>query len=100
MFVAVLHVSSTNAEAINKELTSYLEEKECNYRKRVGQAYNGAATFAGVKDYSYTQSLNNVPKNQRKYTEINKHLNIHNHNTPQDRLPKADGNVLQKGIIN
>ena len=47
-FMTVLNVSSANAEAITKELTSYLEEKEFDCRKLVGQAYNGAATFAGV----------------------------------------------------
>ena len=46
--MTVLHVTSTDAESITKTLTSYIEEKGFYYRKLVGQAFDGAATFAGV----------------------------------------------------
>ncbi|KAI6648291.1 Zinc finger protein [Oopsacas minuta] len=47
-FMTVIHVNYTDAESIPKALTSYIEEKGFEYRKLVGQAYDGEATSAGV----------------------------------------------------
>ena len=46
-FLTVLHVKSTDAEAITDTLTSFISEKNLDYRKLVGQGYDGAATFSG-----------------------------------------------------
>ena len=43
-FLTVLH---TDAEAITDTLTSFISEKNLDYRKLVGQGYDGAATFSG-----------------------------------------------------
>ena len=46
-FLTVLHVKSTDAEAITDTLTSFISEKNLDCRKLVGQGYDGAATFLG-----------------------------------------------------
>ena len=46
--MTILHVKSTGAETITEAITSFLNEKKLNYRKLVGQGYDGAATFSGV----------------------------------------------------
>ena len=46
-FLTVLHVKSTDSEAITDTLTSFISEKNLDYRKLVGQGYDGAATFSG-----------------------------------------------------
>ena len=46
-FLTVLHVKSTDAEAITDTLTSFISEKNLDCRKFVGQGYDGAATFSG-----------------------------------------------------
>ena len=45
--MTVLHVKSTDAEAITDTLTSFISEKNLDYRKLVSQGYDGAATFSG-----------------------------------------------------
>ena len=46
-FLTVLHVKSTDAEAITNTLTPFNSEKNLDYRKLVGQGYDGAATSSG-----------------------------------------------------
>ena len=46
-FLTVLHVKSTDAETISAALTSFITENDLDYRKLVGQGYDGAATFSG-----------------------------------------------------
>ena len=46
-FLTILHVKSTNAAAITDAITSFISEKNLDYRKLVGQGYDGAATFSG-----------------------------------------------------
>ena len=48
-FMIILHVKSTDADAITKVITSYLQENNLNCRKLVGQGYDGAATFSGCR---------------------------------------------------
>lgn len=43
----VLQVKSTDAETISAALTSFISENNQDYRKLVGQGYDGAATFSG-----------------------------------------------------
>ena len=45
--MTVLHVKSMDAEEITDTLTSFIREKNLDYRKLVGQGYDGAATFSG-----------------------------------------------------
>ena len=47
-FLTVLHVKSTNAKEITEALTLYMNDKGLDYRKLVGQGYDGASTFSGV----------------------------------------------------
>ena len=47
-FLTILHVKSTNAEAITRALTTYISDKELEYTKLVGQGYDGASAFSGV----------------------------------------------------
>ena len=46
-FLSVLHVKSTDAKPITDTLTSLTSEKNLDYRKLVGQGYDGAATSSG-----------------------------------------------------
>ena len=39
-FLTILHVKSTDTCTINKALISYLQEKDVDYRKLVGQGYD------------------------------------------------------------
>ena len=48
-FMTILHVKSTDADTITKAITSYLQKKNLNCRKLVGQGYDGAATFYGCR---------------------------------------------------
>ena len=47
--MTILHVKSTDADTITKAITSYLQEKNLNRRKLVGQGYDGAETFSGCR---------------------------------------------------
>ncbi len=47
-FLTVVHVRATDAQAITDALTMYMQDKALDYRKLVGQGYDGAATFSGV----------------------------------------------------
>ena len=47
-FLTILHVTSTDAEAITAALTSFIETKGLEYEKLIGQGYDGAATFSGA----------------------------------------------------
>ena len=49
-FLDILHVKEVNAASITKALTSFMEEKNLDYRRLVGQGYDGAATFSGCKN--------------------------------------------------
>ena len=49
-FLDMLHVKEVNAASITKALTSFMEEKNLDYRRLVGQGYDGAATFSGCKN--------------------------------------------------
>ena len=46
-FMTILHVKSTDAVTITKAITSYLQQKNLNCRKLVGQGYDVAVTFSG-----------------------------------------------------
>ena len=46
-FLTVLHVKSTDAKTITDNLTAFFSGKKLDYRRVVGQGYDGAATFAG-----------------------------------------------------
>ncbi len=46
-FLSILHVKSTNAAAITDALTTFLNENNLDYRKLIGQGYDGAAAFSG-----------------------------------------------------
>ena len=46
-FLTVLHVCSTDAGTIAEALFSFLQQKQLDLRKLIGQGYDGAATFAG-----------------------------------------------------
>ena len=46
-FLTVLHVPSTDAGTITEALQSFLQQKQLDLRKLIGQGYDGAATFAG-----------------------------------------------------
>ena len=46
-FLTVLHVHSTDASSITKVLQPFLQQKQLDLRKLIGQGYDGAATFAG-----------------------------------------------------
>ena len=43
----LLHVHSTDAGTIVETLQSFLQQKQLNQRKLIGQGYDGAATYAG-----------------------------------------------------
>ena len=46
-FLDILHVKDVDAASITQALTSFMEEKNLDYRRLVGQSYDGAATFSG-----------------------------------------------------
>ena len=46
-FLTVLHISALDAATISQVICSFLESKNLDYHKLVGQGYDGAATFAG-----------------------------------------------------
>ena len=48
-FMTILHIKSTDADTITKAITSYLQEKNLNCRKLVGQGYDGAAKLSGFR---------------------------------------------------
>ena len=48
-YLTTLHVKATDAEAITAEITSYMSEKNLEYKELVGQGYDGAATFSGSR---------------------------------------------------
>ena len=48
-FMTILHVKSTDADTITKAITLYLQEKNLNCRKLLGQGYDGAATFSSCR---------------------------------------------------
>ena len=45
-YLTTLYAKATDAEAITAEITSYMSEKNLEYKKLVGQGYDGAATGA------------------------------------------------------
>ena len=48
-FLTVLHVKSTDAENITDALTSFISGNNLDYKKVIGQGYDGAATFSGSR---------------------------------------------------
>ena len=46
-FLTVLHVCSTDAGSIAEALKSFLQKKQLDLRKLIGQGYDGAATLMG-----------------------------------------------------
>ena len=46
-FLKVLHVRSTDAGTITEALQSFLQQKQLDRGKLIGQGYDGAATLAG-----------------------------------------------------
>ena len=46
-FLTVLHLCAQDAVTISDAISSFLESKNLDYRKLIGQGYDGAATFAG-----------------------------------------------------
>ena len=58
-FLTVLHVRSTDAGTIGETLQFFLQQKQLDPRKLIGQGYDGAATLAGkiVKFISEFRSL-------------------------------------------
>ena len=47
-FLTILHVTSTDAEAITAALASFIETKGLEYQKLIDQGCDGAATFPGA----------------------------------------------------
>ena len=48
-YLTTLHVRKTDAEAIATAITSYMSDRNLDFRKLVGQGYDGAATFSGSR---------------------------------------------------
>ena len=46
-FLTVLHIRSTDAGTIAEALQSFLQKKQLDLRKLIGQGYDGLATFDG-----------------------------------------------------
>ena len=46
-FLTVHHVCSTDAGTIAEAVQSFLQQKQLDLRKLIGQVYGGAVTFAG-----------------------------------------------------
>ena len=49
-FLTVLHICAQDASTISDVINSFLESKNLDYRKLIGQGYDGAATFAGERN--------------------------------------------------
>ncbi len=49
-FLTILHLPALDAATISEAICSFLESKNLNYHKLVGQGYDGAATFAGERN--------------------------------------------------
>ena len=49
-FLDILHVKAVDAAAITDALTSFMNQKNLDYRRLVGQGYDGAATFSGSRN--------------------------------------------------
>ena len=47
-FLTVLHIKHTDAREITRTLTTYISDKELQYKKLVGQWCDGASAFSGV----------------------------------------------------
>ena len=56
-FLTVLQVKSTDAETITGTLTLFISEKNLDYRKLVGQGYDGAATSSGNRTGVQTRMM-------------------------------------------
>lgn len=48
-FLSILHIDCCDAETITNQLTSFISSNDLDYRKMIGQAYDGAAVFSGCK---------------------------------------------------
>ena len=48
-FVAILHVLSCDAATVTEALETYIASKQLDYRKLIGQGYDGAAVFSGSR---------------------------------------------------
>ncbi|KAI6654447.1 Zinc finger MYM-type protein 1-like [Oopsacas minuta] len=46
-FVDILHIKDVDAASITQALTTFIEVNNLDYRRLVGQGYDGAATFSG-----------------------------------------------------
>ena len=46
----VLHICAQDAATISDAISSFLESKNLDYHKLIGQGYDGAATFAGERN--------------------------------------------------
>ncbi len=57
--MTILHITATDAASITKALNSFILEKQLDYRKLVGQAYNSAAVFSGSKTGVQTRMRTN-----------------------------------------
>ncbi len=57
--MTILHITATDAASITKALNSFILEKQLDYRKLVGQAYDGAAVFSGSKTGVQTRMRTN-----------------------------------------
>ena len=49
-FLTVLHICAQDAATISDAISSFLESKNLDYRKLIGQGYDGAATFTGERN--------------------------------------------------
>ncbi len=49
-FLTILHLPALDSATICEAICSFLESKNLNYHKLVGQGYDGAATFAGERN--------------------------------------------------
>ncbi|XP_064386984.1 zinc finger MYM-type protein 1-like [Halichondria panicea] len=48
-FISVLHVLACDAETITEAIESFIASSDLQYRKLVGQGYDGAAVFSGCR---------------------------------------------------
>ncbi len=56
-FMTILHITSLTAESLAAEITSFIESKELEYRKLIGQGYDGVAgKDTGVQKRIHTLS--------------------------------------------
>ena len=46
-FMTILHATATDAATITEAISSFIQDKQLDYQKLVGQAYDGAAVFSG-----------------------------------------------------